>query len=147
MDIALRYDAMARLFDLALSGGDLATDEGLETAMILSLFTDRRALEADPLPAGSSDRRGYWADAYSDRLQGSRLWLLSREKELDEVLRRAEEYADEALVWLTEDGVASEVVVEATNLRRGVLMLRIEIRRGAGAALAREYEYVWQRAA
>jgi len=147
MDIAMRYDAGAKFFDLALEDGDLATDEGLETAVILSLFTDRRAQEADRLPDGSSDRRGYWADAYNDRPHGSRLWLLHREKELDEVLRRAEEYAQEALAWLVEDGVAREVVVEAVNLRRGVLQLRIEIRRGERETLERQFDYVWQNAA
>lgn len=147
MDIAMRYDAGARFFDLTLEGGDLATDEGLETAVILSLYTDRRAEPDDPLPDGSTDRRGYWADAYNDRPHGSRLWLLHREKERDAVLRRARTYAEEALAWLVEDEVASEVVVEATNLRRGVLQLRVEIRRGEREALERQYEYVWQNAA
>ncbi|UXF57501.1 baseplate protein [Chromohalobacter phage YPCBV-1] len=147
MDIAMRYDAGAQYFDLALEGGDLATDEGLETAVVLSLFTDRRAEPADALPDGTTDRRGYWADAYNDRPHGSRLWLLHREKELDAVLRRAREYAEEALAWLVEDEVASEVVVEATNLRREVLQLRVEIRRGEREALERQYDYVWQNAA
>lgn len=147
MDIAMRYDAGARFFDLALEDGDLATDEGLETAVILSLFTDRRAEPDDPLPDGTNDRRGYWADAYNDRPHGSRLWLLRREKERGAVLRRAKTYAEEALAWLVEDEVASEVVVEATNLRRGVLQLRVEIRRGEREALERQYEYVWQNAA
>lgn len=147
MDIALRFDAEAKFFDLAMEDGDLATDEGLETAVMLSLYTDRRAEEDDTLPDGTNDRRGYWADAYNDRLHGSRLWLLDREKELDNVPRRAEEYAREALEWLIEDEVASEVIAEATNVRRGVLLLRIQIRRGDQSTLERQFEYVWQNAA
>lgn len=147
MDIALRYDAASKAFDLAIEGGDLATDESLETAVILSLFTDRRALPEDRLPDGSADRRGWWADAYFERPHGSRLWLLHREKEQASVLRRAQEYAEEALTWLVEDEVAEQVVVEAWHMRRDTLGLRIEIRRGERGALERQYDYVWRNAA
>lgn len=146
MDIALRFDPERGYYDLAFEE-DLATDPGLETAVVLSLFTDRRALPADALPGGGNDRRGYWADAFSERLQGSRLWLLSREKELESVRRSAEVYAQEALAWLVEDGVAEAVSVTADHARRGVLLLRVEVQRGSGTALAKEYEYVWRNAA
>ncbi len=143
MDIALVYDAEAGAFDLAIAGGDLVADEGLETAVLLSLYTDRRALDEDELPDGGTDRRGWWADAYGDRPIGSRLWLLSREKELDSVLRRAEEYASEALAWLTEDEIAASVEVEAIHLRRGVLQLIVRIQRGESPPLERRFDYVW----
>lgn len=146
MDIALIYDAGGQRFDLAIQDGDLMTDEGLETAVILSLFTDRRALAEDRLPDGTSDRRGYWADAYNDRLHGSRLWLLCREKVQDEVLRWAREYAKEALAWLIEDKVAESIVVEAWHVRRDTLGLRVMIRRGDRAVLDQQYDYVWQSA-
>lgn len=82
-------------------GGDLVAENTLRTAVILSLFLDRRADDDDVLPNGSNDRRGWWADtvapmteygiggglASGDRI-GSRLWLLSREKQLAGVLDR-----------------------------------------------------------
>lgn len=143
MDIALKYDADAKVFDLAIVDGDLATDTSLETAVLLSLYTDRRALDEDVLPDEGSDRRGWWCDAYSDRPHGSRLWLLSREKELEEVLRRAEDYAREALAWVIKDGIASSVDVEAIHLRRGVLQLIVGIQRSSSTVLETRYEYVW----
>lgn len=143
MDIALSYDADAKCFDLAIVDGDLATDTSLETAVLLSLYTDRRALEDDVLPDGGMDRRGWWFDAFSDRPHGSRLWLISREKEQDQVLRRAEEYAREALTWLIEDGIASSLDVEAIHVRRGVLQLIVGIQRPGGRTLERRYDYVW----
>lgn len=143
MDVALVYDADAKAFDLAISGGDLVADDGLETAVLLSLYTDRRALAEDVLPDDGTDRRGWWCDAYSDRLIGSRLWLLSREKDLESVLRRAEEYASEALAWLIEDAIAEAVEVEAVHLRRGVLQLIVGIQRPASAVVVRRYDYVW----
>lgn len=143
MDIALVYDANAKAFDLAIQGGDLATDSTLETAVLLSLYTDRRALDEDVLPDNGTDRRGWWCDAYSNRLQGSRLWLLSREKDLDSVLRRAEQYAKEALAWVIEDGIGETVQVEAIHLRRGVLQLIVGIERQGSNVLAGRYDYVW----
>ena len=58
---------------------------------------------------------------------GSRLWLLSREKTLPEVLRRAHDYAAEALRWLVDDGVASRVDVSAAMPRLGLLSLAVNI--------------------
>lgn len=147
MDIALKYNAGIKQFDLSIEDGDLATDEGLQTAVILSLFTDRRAEPADRLPDGTNDRRGYWVDVYNDRPLGSRLWLLFREKEQDEVLRRAKTYAEEALAWLVEDEIAESVEVEARHVRRDTLGLRVVIRQGDRQVLERQYDYVWRDAA
>lgn len=68
------------VLDLVFADGDLVVDESLVPAVLVSLLTDRRAEASDVLPDGSSDRRGWWADAYlegGDRY-GSRLWLLDR---------------------------------------------------------------------
>lgn len=91
----------------------------------------------------ASDCRDWWCDAFSDQPHGSRLWLLSREKELDSVLRRAREYASEALEWVTQAGIASTVEVDAIHLRRGVLQLIVGIQRPLGAVIERRYDYVW----
>jgi phage gp46-like protein len=143
-DIALRFDPATLSFDIALAGADLATDDGLETAVIISLFTDRRADPDDVIPDGTGDRRGWWADAWptvDGDFIGSRLWLLAREKELPVVARRAEEYAEEALAWLLAEGVARAVRVTAEQVRRGVLGLTIVIERPDGTAWERVWDY------
>jgi len=129
MDIALRYDNGRQLADLAVENGDLAADEGLETAVTISLFTDRQANTGDVAPG--EDRRGWWGDALNgnpeDRI-GSRLWLLERENLTDETLRRAETYAKESLQWLIEDGVADSVSVQASKSGDAPgAMLRLEV--------------------
>lgn len=117
--------------DLAIISGDVLLTDGLETAVILSLFLDARARDDDPLPDGGTDRRGWWADDASPMTDGdrtvSRLWLLSREKTLPEVLRRAHDYAFEALIWLVDDGIARAVDVDATMPRPGLLALAVKI--------------------
>lgn len=126
--------------DCGMEAGDLVAEGSLRTAVILSLFLDRRADDDDILPNGSDDRRGWWADtvapmtdygiggglASGDHI-GSRLWLLSREKQLAGVLDRARHYAEEALAWLVEDGVATAVQVTATNPRQGWLVLEVTV--------------------
>ncbi|WP_228111732.1 phage GP46 family protein [Zoogloea sp. 1C4] len=132
--------------DYAIESMLLATDEGLTTAVILSLFTDARARMDDPLPHGDTDRRGYWGDAwpaYPGESMGSRLWLVWPAKQTRENLVRAREYAQEALQWLVTDGIASTVDVQATNPRDGVLALSVRVLKPAGNALALRFESLW----
>ena len=136
-DIRTRYIDLDHGLDFVLLAPGLETDEGLETAVVISLFTDRRALESDTLPPGSSDRRGWWGDSrppVQDDQIGSRLWLLTREKQLSGGLQRAREYAEEALQWLVDDGVAAALDVLATNPRDGLLALSVSIQRSGDAA-------------
>jgi phage gp46-like protein len=145
-DLATVYTDLLTGADLALDadGLGLATDAGLTTAVVLSLFTDARAADGDELPAGETDRRGWWGDlaplAPGYQL-GSRLWLLKREKQTDAVLRRAELYAEAALAWLIEAGAARAVQVTATAPRQGLLWLAIRIERPDGAA--QTWQYAW----
>lgn len=57
-DIAVVWDQGCG--SLQLNGADLLTDNSLLTAVIISLFTDRRALDSDEIPDGTRDRRGWW---------------------------------------------------------------------------------------
>ena len=143
-DIALTWDGHG--CDLALDGNDLLLDVGLQTSILISLFSDRRARADDVLPGEGGDRRGWWADAYpqieGDQI-GSRLWLLSREKEIAETLRRAKEYADEALAWLVIDGIAARVEVTTSVPRRGVLGLAIAVHKLDGNIENFQYEFLW----
>lgn len=114
--------------DLASSEDGLAVGCDLTTAVLISLFTHRRAHRDDRLPdPENQDRRGWWADIANPRPIGSRLWLLSREKQTDDTMARAEAYAGEALEWLLEDGIAQRVDVRASNPRPGFLVLTINL--------------------
>jgi len=143
-DLALRWGIEAA--DLVVEANDLLLDGGLETAVILSLFTDRRADEADRLPDGHTDRRGWWGDAFppedGDRI-GSRLWLLARETQQLSVLSRAETYATEALEWLRLDRVASRVAVHAEFSRPGWIVLQVVIERPQVDPVEYRFNYIW----
>ncbi len=116
-DFALIWNLKTGSADLRVTANDLEKDEGIETAIMLSLFIDRRAEDTDILPEGETDRRGWWADAFpvveGDKI-GSRLWLLKRSKQTPDVLDRADEYVRESLQWMIEDKVTDKI--EITDL-------------------------------
>lgn len=136
--------------DLSFDGIGMTTDEGLETACIVSLFSDRRARPDDAVPGETDDRRGHWGDALvsvqGDRI-GSRLWLLAREKQLPSVVGRAKEYARESLQWIIDDGIATQVDVYAEISAPGVLGLLVTIYRPQRSAVEFRYQYAWEQQA
>lgn len=150
-------------FDWQTALPSLADDDGLETAIILSLFTDRRAADDDELPDGTDDRRGWWGDAHPEvpgDAFGSRLWLLFREKDMQSAVNRAREYTEEALAWLVDDGVARRVVVvtgwvdrisgalsetRTITSRAGVLGIGVTVYRPNTPPEKFRYEAFWSR--
>lgn len=125
--------------DIVIENADIALDNSVGTLVIISLFTDRRALDSDVLPDGGTDRRGWWGDTYNQNQIGSRLWLLSREKQMSSVLTRAKYYAEEALAWLTEDKHIRNAVVSATAPADGFLLLNIQLTLPDGSVLPLEF--------
>ncbi len=138
-------------FNFLTDEQDLESDNGLETAVIISLFSDRRAKKDDILPdSNSTDRRGWWGDLVSPAVEGdqigSRLWLLNREKTLESVLIRAKEYIEEGLLWMLEDGVVAKIEVETE--RQGMpgndrLVIGVKIQKIDGNEIALDFEAQW----
>lgn len=128
--IAFTYDNEAQRTDLLRPNGrnvlySVAYD--LQTAVTISLFTDRRAAADDDVPP-NADKRGYWGDSFPRKpgdLIGSRLWLLRRNGK--DAVRRTKLYAEEALAWMIEDGVAESVTATPTKLSPGILLLDVVI--------------------
>ncbi|MDR1165751.1 MAG: phage GP46 family protein [Deltaproteobacteria bacterium] len=127
MDIALIFTEHGD-FDVDIRDRDLVGDESPITPITISLYTDRAAKPDDSLPSfmpgQKVDRRGWWGDLIRDdgRVSpiGSRLWLLSREKELRATVDRAQEYAVEALDWIrAEQGTYA---IAASDGGRGRLL-------------------------
>ncbi|EAA8605621.1 phage GP46 family protein [Salmonella enterica] len=113
--------------ELVIVSGDLLPDSSVNTAIVLSYFTDRRAEPGDELPDGSTDRRGWWGDSFRNEPIGSRLWLLSREKSLPDVLNRAAAYARESVQWLINDGYVKKIVVTASSPEKYILRLDTDV--------------------
>lgn len=121
--IRLIYDAELGEADLgAADDGGIEEGHELETAVLISLFTDRR-VTLEELPSDRDDgmdRGGWWGDAYAEEEGdeiGSRLWLLEHGIDTPDAPVRAAAYAREALAWMVEDGLARSV--DATATRNG----------------------------
>jgi phage gp46-like protein len=146
-DIQTTWDPWLLHGDWLFIPPDLVTGRDLETAATISLFTDRLALPADPLPdPNDGDRRGWWADwEFPGGNIGSRLWLISREKQTEDTRRRAEDYCREALQWMLDDDVADRVEVTAAwNTRTpGRLDVDVTITRDRNVLLKRNYSWAW----
>ncbi|MBK1613377.1 hypothetical protein CKO44_07825 [Rubrivivax gelatinosus] len=127
----------------------VALESTLATAVVLSLFTDRRATRDDELPQGATDRRGWVGaeflgsgfDAREDQW-GSALWMLTGKATVD-VLERARFAASEALAWMVRDGLASriEVAAEWVGERGDRLALRPMIYQEGSASPV--YDVLW----
>lgn len=130
---------------VAVTAGDLDFGDPLEHAVLMSLFTWRRAADDDELPV-EGERQGWWGDTFSARgdLIGSRLWLLSRSTLSDEVAELARAYAAEALAWLVEDGIAAAVDVVATRLDTRSLALVVTVTRDDGTVRDFRFDDVWE---
>jgi phage gp46-like protein len=151
-DVALLWDPKTFSADIAIQSGALLTDDGLRTAILISLFTDARARDDDVLPEPGADRRGWWGNAFGDADAtpgdqiGSRLWLLRREKITASTIQRAHEYTVEALDWLIQAQVCSAIAVEVEAQGGDRLAIRIVADRPDGPARL-HFDHVWEASA
>lgn len=99
---------------LFLNGAQVSADmtDSLSRAVVISLFTWQRASQSDEVD--NDQRMGWWGDTFAENKGdkiGSKLWLLLRQKITEETLNRAQEYAYDALKWLIDDGICSDITV------------------------------------
>jgi len=146
-DILVAWDNRNTLGDWSLADGDLQTGQDLETACLVSLFSDKLATPDFTPTDGTSDRRGWWADLYSDRPLGSNLWQLERAHKTRDTLGLARRYAQDALQWLVDDGVAASITVDTRWIGGpGTTMLgiAIAIRQPDGSMTRFVYGWAWE---
>lgn len=129
--------------DWIVDGADLQTGDDLVTAVLISIFTDRIANTDDEIPDGTTDPRGWWGDADEDVLIGSRLWLLTREKQTAETAERAKDYIAESLQWLIDDGVVAKFDIDAAWIGQGSLGAQVVAYRSSGGVVALNFGGAW----
>lgn len=154
VDADLTWDQESMGCLISFEGNDIKTTRSLLPAVLISLFTDARAADDDPLPDPQlTDRRGWWGDAMNTAMPsdsvGSKLWLLEREKSRDDVVVRAKLYVEEALQWMIDEGVAITVAVTVEKQSvagSGTLILayQVEIKKPAGGTETFKFEQEWR---
>jgi phage gp46-like protein len=86
--------------DILIGEADLTGEEGLNTAVFLSLLSDAR-----------HEGRGGWCLEDPRDPWGSRLWTLQRASVTTDTLKLAKQYTLEALQWMIEDKIAETITV------------------------------------
>lgn len=140
-DIQLRLTEHG--IDFALDQGDLAVDNGLETAVLISLFSDRESDDSNAIDTHS----GWWGDLTLDHHNdhiGSELWTLSRETLTPRTVIRAKAIVEDALQWLIDDAVADKVTVIVAISPQKQLDIRIVVERQGANALHLRFDANWQ---
>lgn len=128
--------------DIYFDDMDFVTDDSLKTAVIISLFSDRR-ISKDEMTHYFSDRKGYWGDSTEvDKFKtGSKLWILRRGKKTLKLLEEVRAYCLEALDWMIEDGLANTIEIIPSldghdNLSTKILIDKIEYQFEVGGSYA-----------
>lgn len=144
MDIGIDWDRDRGVGDWVFGIGDLGTASSIESAVYVSLFTDRIASPDFKPTDGTADRRGWWGDTYQRSPVGSRLWQLDRAKKSDATKLRlqATDYCKEALQWLIDDGVVERVEVKVQWIAADALGIEITITEPRGTQ-RRPFYFRW----
>jgi phage gp46-like protein len=142
-DIRILWDNTNALGDWGLAQGDLETGQDLETACLVSLFSDVLATPDFTPTDGTTDRRGWWADPYNDESLGSNLWQLDRAKKTRATLGNARRYALDALNWLILDGVAKQIFVNTSWLSPTMLGIAVAIIKPDGSQTRFMFGWAW----
>ncbi len=142
-DITVIWDVDNSRGDWEFVAPALVTGNDLPSAVLISIFTDRMANRDDPIPDGTDDPRGWWGDIGEDKPIGSRLWLLDRSKQTQEVLNNARDYIFEALQWLVDDGVVASIDVQTQWVRDTFLGTQVTLYQPSGPNVSMAYAWAW----
>lgn len=142
-----------------LNVGGLASQQGIETAAVLCLFTDLRCPASHPLAyLADGDPRGWWGDGVDVRDDlgeaplGSLLWLLERAPmnvSGTPIARWAEQFARDALAVLIDQGAVVRVDASAVaNEPMGRVELTIGLFGKDGTAVFQlRFDLLWRQVA
>ena len=142
-DIRMIWDNTRTLGDWGLAQGDVETGQDLETACLVSIFTDKLATPDFVPTDGTSDRRGWWADPYLEGPLGSNLWQLERAKKLRNTLGDARRFTLDSLQWLIEDGVAKTIECNTAWITSTMLGIAVAIIKPDGSETRFRYAWAW----
>jgi phage gp46-like protein len=130
--------------DWSLAGANLQSGNDLETAILISLFSDREANLDDVIADGSNDPRGWIGDAGQDTKIGSRIWLLERARQTTDTLRLAGDYIAEALQWLIDDGVVAQFDIVTEWTAASQLGANVVAYKNNGSTIPMNFSWVWK---
>jgi phage gp46-like protein len=148
-DIRIVWDPATGTGDLNMLGSGLELGCDLETASLVSMFTDARSDPGDIVY--DTDPRGWWADTYSgledpaliaipdDRI-GSKIWQAFARPRTQDTLNWLRDEAIRCHGWMVTDGVASAVDATTFFTSQGGIGAIVTI---AANGVPNVFHYVW----
>lgn len=141
IDIALEQNN--GIYDIAIdpNTGDFKLVDGFETALIMSLFCERRADQSEI--ETSELRRGWWGNETGpDGFEiGSKLWLLDQARKTQETLNKSNDYGSECLQWFIDDGYLKSIDIKSSYSPE--LNIDIKLNRDNSITESRSFE-LWE---
>lgn len=149
-DVTIVWDPNTGTGDIAMSGLDLLQGQELETAVLISMFTDGQ-MDPGDIVLDTADPRGWWADTYSaledptlpviggDRI-GSKIWQAFARIRNQDTLNWLQDQTVKALSWMITDGVAQSVTATTYYTSSGGIGVTVTIVRNSAATI---YDYAW----
>tara|TARA_R110000868_G_C10972986_1_gene771135 strand:- start:27336 stop:27791 length:456 start_codon:yes stop_codon:yes gene_type:complete len=115
-------------YDISFEGGDFKLTEGLETAIWLSIFCEKR----DPEITDWQAQRGWVGDQLNDNgfQLGSLLWTLNQSAIDEDFISDAQSIIEDCLQWMETENYASEIEVSIVkNLDNTGFIAKINLTR------------------
>lgn len=130
------------VFDFQIDDdGDIKTDDSFDSAIVVSLFADRRALASQVLPPEL--RRGWIGDEFTPGFQiGSHLWLFDQSRHTQNVANDMGDAAQLAVDWFVKEELLESVRALGIRLDNGI-ELRIRFVRPNGKVENRFFTF-WE---
>lgn len=145
VDITIKKRGSNKFYDIVFdSDGDIETTEGLETAVILSLFGEKRASASEV--ASAELRRGWWGNLLNqvkDYEIGSKLWLLEQARLTQETLNSSLTSTQEGFQWFIDDRLLDDVLV-TSNFTDSGIKIKIDLIRAQNKVFSRAYD-LWEK--
>ncbi len=121
IDIKFTQDGNGR-WHMDFENGDIALTKGLDTALFMSVFAEKRASFSEV--GKPALRRGHFINEFSRVLNyeiGSLFWLYTSQSKLtDGILRKLEIATYNGLSWMITDGIFSKITVSITKASGGL---------------------------
>lgn len=115
------------IYDIAFDeSGDILTEQAFTTAILMSIFEERRASDSEVSP--SQLRRGWIGNETTpDFEQGSKFWQFEQARVTGTMLADLGSTIRLSLQWLIDEDYALDVIVQTPFLKNGIVCVNIDL--------------------
>ena len=133
-------------YDVEFENGDFKIDDGLETALIVSLLSDRRADESQIFQPEL--RRGWIGDLVATLPGykfGSHIWLSEQSRLTQETLTTIQDASEKSLDWMLSIGLILNVEAKASIVVKDSTVLLIVSVTSPDGSVSKKAFNLWKR--